>query len=1467
MAIAKRLHPRKLLLGLGVLALIPNLSAATLTWSGGAGADLSWSAPANWTPAGPPTSADAVIFGDAAIVGDNATLNNTIDSTFTVQGLAYKNNSGNHNTAIANGYSLTISNPTGTGVVFGVGSETAPAAVQSEFASISGQAAIVVNAPAGDFVVRQGSAAASGSSKATLDLSNLDSLTADVAHLWVGVANPPGYVSANRNTGNLFLAKTNQITARVSTAGAPGVDVGKSTSNNGGGSFLVLGVENTINADMFGFGRIKEAGVSMHFNPLFIAEGQARAKFRAANGTDRIVNWTLGDGGTDSGTTTVRGTNDFTGGSVDALIDTMIIARASSAGAGANVHKGILTLEHGIVDVNTIRMALQSAANAKSGDATININGDARVVVNGNIEMGITAGGTGADLNLATINVNGTGSLSAGSIIPASQATAKIAITGGTLKLTSEDSVAGTVEAPIDELSLDGANIELVGGNARIVAGNITVGANPNTIKITGLPVIDSYPKTLKLLQYSSATAGLNFTLAGALPAGFTGSIVNNDAEMSVDLVLTAGPLPAIVMWQGNVNGDWDFTTLNWTKAGEASVYADGDTAIFNDTASSSGTVNLTAALEPGSVTVNNSAKTYTFTGPGSIEGSASLTKNGTGTLILANAGSNDFSGGVNILGGTLQVGNGGTTGNLPIGAIVNDGNLVFNRSDNVAISSAIAGTGSVAVEGTGSVTVSGDNTFSGATTVASGRLVINGSLATSGINVAAGAILNGSATLAAPALISGTIDPGNGVTTATLTTGPLTFNAGAKLKFDLSGDPGSNNDQLVANGALTASDNEITVNFLGTPALDVPYTLITYTGAKVGDFATTVKGTHYTATLNQTAAGTVTVTFSGSAASLKWNSTTSNVLDSTTANWLRVGGSADVFFAGDAILFDDSVADVETNLLIPSDVVLVPGSITVDGALDYTITGPGKISGATGITKNGSGNLALGGTGNDYTGIVNVNAGTLKAGSTTALGAGGDANGGTIIATGATLDVAGFQFNGERITVSGSGEGNVGAIINTGAQQINAVGTVTLTGDVTFGGSGRWDLRGGGATLTTEGNAYNVTKVGANQISFVAATIDPALGDVDIKEGVFAIQTTTASLSSANGGGGFGDPAKTITVRNGATLNVYNLSAATPLFKNIVVEAGGTIWNENSISALGGDITLQGAATFNAGGTSLQLDGVVSGAGGINKTGGSALIVNAASTYTGQTTVNSGSLQLTDNGSVASSAVIEVCAPGNISLVNRADGTLTLGSQTLAGNGTINGNVAAASGSFVAPGFANAYGTLTISGDIALSGSTLISIDGATDTNDVIKANSITLGGTLNLDVTGTFQAGDTFKIIDAASISGNFTSITPNPGAGQTWDTASLLVDGTLKVVGGPAVEPTLGGTTIANGNITFAGTGGAAGTQYRILATSDIALPLANWTVVATGNFDANGNLDASVPLAAEAYRFYVLSVGGN
>ena len=63
----------------------------------------------------------------------------------------------------------------------------------------------------------------------------------------------------------------------------------------------------------------------------------------------------------------------------------------------------------------------------------------------------------------------------------------------------------------------------------------------------------------------------------------------------------------------------------------------------------------------------------------GVISGTGTLTKSGAGTLTLT--GANTYTGGTTISAGTLQIGNGGTTGSVA-GNIVDNGALVFNRSD-----------------------------------------------------------------------------------------------------------------------------------------------------------------------------------------------------------------------------------------------------------------------------------------------------------------------------------------------------------------------------------------------------------------------------------------------------------------------------------------------------------------------------------------------------------------------------------------------------------------------------------------------------------------------------------------------------------------------------------------------------------------------------------------------------------------
>ena len=87
--------------------------------------------------------------------------------------------------------------------------------------------------------------------------------------------------------------------------------------------------------------------------------------------------------------------------------------------------------------------------------------------------------------------------------------------------------------------------------------------------------------------------------------------------------------------------------------------------------------------------------------------------------------GTNSYTGGTTISGGTLQLGNAGGTGTI-VGAITDNGVLQFSRTDTaLALSGNITGTGSVVqlAANTGTVTLSGINTYSGVTTVNAGTL------------------------------------------------------------------------------------------------------------------------------------------------------------------------------------------------------------------------------------------------------------------------------------------------------------------------------------------------------------------------------------------------------------------------------------------------------------------------------------------------------------------------------------------------------------------------------------------------------------------------------------------------------------------------------------------------------------------------------------------------------------------------
>lgn len=117
-------------------------------------------------------------------------------------------------------------------------------------------------------------------------------------------------------------------------------------------------------------------------------------------------------------------------------------------------------------------------------------------------------------------------------------------------------------------------------------------------------------------------------------------------------------------------------------------------------------------------LTVGGNGRSNTYDGVWS--GAGALTKAGTGVWTLT--ASNENTGGTTVQGGTIQIGNGGTTGFLP-GPITNLATLVFNRSDGVLFEGPLSGSGILIKRGAGALKIGTDMAFTGPVTIAAGTL------------------------------------------------------------------------------------------------------------------------------------------------------------------------------------------------------------------------------------------------------------------------------------------------------------------------------------------------------------------------------------------------------------------------------------------------------------------------------------------------------------------------------------------------------------------------------------------------------------------------------------------------------------------------------------------------------------------------------------------------------------------------
>ena len=384
----------------------------------------------------------------------------------------------------------------------------------------------------------------------------------------------------------------------------------------------------------------------------------------------------------------------------------------------------------------------------------------------------------------------------------------------------------------------------------------------------------------------------------------------------------------------------------------------------------------------------------------------------------------------------------------------------------------------------------------------------------------------------------------------------------------------------------------------------------------------------------------------------------------------------------------------------------------------------------------------------------------------------------------------------------------NVTATINSvleGTQGLTASGngTLVLGGANTF--SGPTTISAGALRAANDG-ALGAASSGTTIGNDPTARLE-LVGDVTVAEPI-----TVNCKGSANGN----VPA------------VVNVSGTNTLSGTLSLTTGGSYW---TFEAAAGKLRVTGSTTnittvnvrtiwLRGSGEGEWLsaigDSAAALATALRKDDSGTWALSGNNSYTGHTVVSNGTLRI--NGTVNG-------------------GTVNVYAGTLGGTGVISAPVTIYSGATLAPGAS--LGTLSLSNNLALSAgsTTAVEINAQTLTCDLVRGlSNVIYAGTLSVtNVAGRLAGGQSFQLFSAASCSGMFSSITPEtPGANLTW--SFNPTNGTLSVFS--VAPPNITQFAVdANANFTLSGTG-PSDQPYRILATTNLMLPLSNWTALSTG-----------------------------
>ncbi|MGY3230956.1 fibronectin-binding autotransporter adhesin [Luteibacter sp. HA06] len=465
------------------------------------------------------------------------------------------------------------------------------------------------------------------------------------------------------------------------------------------------------------------------------------------------------------------------------------------------------------------------------------------------------------------------------------------------------------------------------------------------------------------------------------------------------------------------------------------------------------------------------------------------------------------------------------------------------------------------------------------------------------------------------------------------------------------------------------------------------------------------------------------------------------------------------------------------------------------------------------------------------------------------------------------------FDTNGHDLTLTGEMDGR-GALIKQGDGTLNLRGANTSVGEI--------DLNGGAINVLSDGGLGDPS----NDLKFNGGTLQWGAGfdlnsgrnvTLGASGGTFDLQSYNTNVANVISGAGSLTKTGTGTLTlSGA--NTYtggtNVSQGDVIVAStgklgtgiLTVNAGSDVTMNNATQTVagiagGGDIALNGTAlTVNGTGTNTSFGGVLSGTGGLTKTGTGTQALTGINTYTGGTAINGGTLQISQDANLGAAGpvsfnngTLETTATMATSrdLVLNGNGTLNTDTgTTLTSNGNVSGAgalVKNGTGSLVENGVLSMSGGLTnnagttvltnansYTGGTRLNGGTVVA---QTDANLGNAAGNLTFaGGTLetsgNFDTSrgvvmagnGTIQSDDTTGLHGSISGTGTLTKT----------GTATTTIDGTVSGATGLGVSQ---GTLVVTGNNNYTGGTNVSGTGVLQIA-SDTNLGNASGAINASG-----------------------------